>query len=199
MAVTDPRIDAYIEQAAEFARPILRHLRALVHAHCAEAEETLKWSMPHYMYRGGILCSMAAFKQHCAFGFWNDELVIGDDANPQAMGQFGRITRLEDLPADETIASYVRKAMALRDRGVKRSRPKSASKPEAVVPDDLRAALAENAQARQHFDAFSPSHRREYVEWIIEAKRPETRAKRLKQTLEWLAEGKPRNWKYMNC
>ncbi|MEO5627119.1 MAG: YdeI/OmpD-associated family protein, partial [Dokdonella sp.] len=146
---------------------------------------------------------MSAFKQHVAFGFWKGKLVV-DEAGQSledAMGQFGRITRMADLPSKKILSTYVKKAMALNDADVKSpTRVKSAKpKSEATVPDDLAAALKKNAKARKTFDAFSPSARREYIDWIVEAKRETTRVQRLATTLEWLAEGKQRNWKYMNC
>lgn len=202
MASKDPRIDAYIAKSADFAQPILVHLRALVHAACPDVEETMKWSFPHFMYKG-MLCGMSAFKQHVAFGFWKGKLIIDDAGRDldDAMGQFGRITKLADLPSKKVLSGYVKKAMALNDAGVKSpTRTKSATpKAPADVPDDLAAALAKNAKARKTFDAFTPSQRREYIEWITEAKRETTRVQRLATTLEWLAEGKQRNWKYMNC
>ena len=202
MATRDPRIDAYIEKSADFAQPILRHIRDVVHAACPDVEETMKWSFPHFMYKG-MLCGMSAFKQHAAFGFWKGKLIVDDAGNSveDAMGQFGRITRIADLPPKKTLSAYVKKAMAFNDAGVKSpTRVKSAKpKPEATVPDDLAAALKKNAKARKTFAAFSPSARREYIEWITEAKRETTRVQRLATTLEWLAEGKQRNWKYMDC
>jgi uncharacterized protein YdeI (YjbR/CyaY-like superfamily) len=160
----------------------------------------MKWSFPHFMYGGGILCSMASFKQHCAFGFWKGSLIIDQEgeAAEQAMGQFGRIGSVKDLPSKRVLASYVKKAMALNDAGVKRPRSarEAAPKPPVEVPDDLVAALAKQKKARAAFDAFPPSHRREYVEWIVEAKRDDTRARRIAQAVEWIAEGKSRNWKY---
>lgn len=199
MAQLDARIDAYIAESAAFARPILTHLRALVHEACPEVEEGLKWRMPHFMYRGGILCSMAAFKQHCSFGLWHGVDVLGEAGKDSSMGQFGRITSLQDLPDSAQLVDYLRQAMALREAGVKQRKPKAPPRPAPDVPEDLRAALAASPAARAHFERFPPSHQREYVEWIIEAKRPETRTRRLAQTLEWLAEGKPRHWKHMNC
>jgi uncharacterized protein YdeI (YjbR/CyaY-like superfamily) len=204
MGTRDPRVDAYIANAAEFARPILEHLRAVVHAACPDVEETMKWRFPHFMYRG-MLCSMAAFKQHCTFGFWKGALLFdgagasADGGAESAMGQFGRITSLTELPSKRTLAGYVKRAMQLNEDGAAVSKPRRAPKPEAVVPDDLAQALArkQHRTARQTFEAFSPSHRREYIEWITEAKGEATRLKRLATTLEWLAEGKPRNWKYL--
>lgn len=200
MPTTDKRIDAYIARSADFAKPILSHLRAVVHEACPDVEETMKWSFPHFMYGGGILCSMASFKEHCAFGFWKGSLIIDQEgeAAERAMGQFGRIGSVKDLPSKRVLASYVKKAMALNDAGVKRPRSASdaAPKPPAELPDDLAAALAKQKKARAAFDAFPPSHRREYIEWIVEAKRDETRARRIAQAVEWIAEGKSRNWKY---
>ena len=196
MGSRDPRVDAYIAEAAEFARPILEHLRATVHAACPSVQETLKWRSPHFMYGERLLCNMAAFKQHVAFGFWLGDRVAETGKDTAAMGQFGRITRLADLPPKKDLALLVKKAMLLGDAGATRAR-KSAPRPPAQVPDDLAAALARNRKARVTFDGFSASHRREYIEWIDEAKREATRVQRIATTLEWLAEGKPRNWKYM--
>ncbi|MBF6024659.1 YdeI/OmpD-associated family protein [Lysobacter niastensis] len=202
MAEQDPRIDAYIAKAAEFARPILTHLRAAVHAACPEVVETLKWGAPSFTYRGKILCSMAAFKQHAAFGFWQGAQVVGGaDAAGEGMGQFGRLTRISDLPGKRELTGYLRQAMQLIDSGATRT-PANATKgpkPALEVPPDLAAALAKNAKANATFEGFAPSYRRDYIEWITEAKREDTRKRRLEQTVEWLAEGKPRNWKYMNC
>lgn len=195
----DPRVDAYIERQADFARPILNHLREAVHSACPEAEETLKWSMPHFLYKGQMLAGMAAFKAHATFGFWRGKEVLGGTgAERQAMGQFGRLTSLDDLPPPEVLAGLIRKAMALTEQGPK-ARPKAAPKPELPTPEDLQNALDGNAAARAIFDAFPPSCRREYVAWIVEAKRPETRASRVAQAVQWIAEGKKRNWKYEKC
>jgi uncharacterized protein YdeI (YjbR/CyaY-like superfamily) len=197
MAKRDRRIDAYIAQSAEFARPILTHLRAVVHEACPDVEETMKWSFPHFMHQG-MLCAMAAFKQHATFGFWRGSLVVGPSATAQkAMGQFGRIARLADLPPRTTIVRFVKKAAALNEAGVKPARKKTRVVKKAVAaPADLRAALQKNASARKTFDAFSPSHRREYVEWIVGAKREETRQRRVATAVAWMAEGKAQNWRY---
>ena len=202
MAGLDPRIDAYIETAPEFARPILRRLREVVHRACPEVEESLKWSRPHFGYRG-ILCGMSAFRAHCTFGFWNDRVGGDDPATREILEGLGRITSVKELPSKKVIAGLVKSAMELNDAGVKpewiAKRKAKKPRPELSVPDELAAALRmrKNAKARTTFEDFSPSHRREYIEWITEAKREETRAKRVAQTLEWLAAGKPRNWKYM--
>jgi uncharacterized protein YdeI (YjbR/CyaY-like superfamily) len=202
MATRDPRVDAYIAKSADFARPILEHIRAVVHAACPDVEETMKWGFPHFQYKG-LLCSMAAFKEHCAFGFWKGSLVLGkgDGEADNAMGHFGRITKVSDLPSKRVLTGYIKKAMELNEAGVKsptRSKPK-APKSAPVAPDDLAAALEKNPAARSTFEGFSPSHKREYIEWITEAKTPATRARRLETAVQWMAEGKPRNWKYMNC
>jgi len=194
----DPRVDAYIDDAAEFARPILKHIRALVHRHCPQAEETLKWRMPTFMYHG-MLCGMAAFKQHCAFGFWKHKLVVGVERDDSAMGQFGCVKTVNDLPSPKLLAGYIKKAMQLNEEGVTIPRTRNKPRPAPQAPDDLAAALKKNRKAAAVYAAFSPSAQREYVDWISEAKREETRAKRLATALEWIAEGKQRNWKYMNC
>jgi len=201
MGTRDPRIDAYIARSADFARPVLAHLREIVHEACPDVEETMKWSMPHFMYEG-MLCGMSAFKQHCAFGFWKGSLIVkpGDRPGEKAMGQFGTIRSLADLPPRRTIAKYVKEAMRLNEQGVKapaRARPRTRKPVE--VPPDLQAALGRNRKAKAAFEASSPSHRREYIEWITEAKREETRKRRLETALEWMAEGKSRNWKYEKC
>jgi len=198
MAQHDPRIDAYIENAAEFAQPVLRFLRETVHAACPEVEETLKWGMPAFMYHG-LLCSMAAFKQHATFGFWKGALIVPDADHAAAMGQFGRITHCRDLPTRKQIIALIRTAMKLNVDGVKPARAKPAARSPVVVPDDLAAALKKHRKAASAFEAFSPSQRREYIEWLTEAKRADTRARRLAQAIEWIGEGKTRNWKYQDC
>ena len=196
---TDPRIDAYIERQADFAQPILRHLRETVHAACPDCTETLKWSMPTFMYRGEMLAGMAAFKAHATFGFWRGSLVVGEgEEQLSAMGQFGRITSVDDLPRREVLAELVKKAMKLTEQGVKPPRNKTKKAP-FTVPQDMRAALDANQAAAAAFDGFPPSAQRDYVDWIVGAKQDATRNKRLDQAIEWLAEGKRRNWKYENC
>ena len=199
MGRRDPRVGAYIEKSANFARPILKHIRAVVHETCPEAEETMKWSMPHFDYAGSMMLGMASFKEHCALGFWKGELILGKDGvSTEAMGQFGCIRSVSDLPPKRVLAGYIRQAMKLNDQGVTRPRAKktASGRKEIAVPTDLAAALKNDRRARETFDAFSPSHRREYIEWITEARRPETRRRRVDTTIEWLSEGKQRNWKY---
>ena len=196
MGTRDPRVDAYIAKSADFAKPILTHIREIVHAACPDVEETMKWSMPFFDYHGP-LCNMAAFKAHVGFGFWKGALVLGRGTadDERAMGQFGRITSVKDLPPKKELTALIKKAAKLNEEGVKVEK-KKAPRAELPVPPELAAALAKNKKARANFEAFPPSHRRDYNEWIGEAKREETRAARVKQAIEWIAEGKSRNWKY---
>ena len=204
MAKKDPRVDACIAKAADFAKPILRHIRKLVHTACPEVEETIKWQFPTFMYKG-MLCGMAAFKNHCTFGFWKHELLFGRDgyakrADEGGMGQFGRITQLSDMPKDAVLLRQIKQAMRLNDEGIKvSSRAKPKARKPLAVPAFFREALKQNKKALAAFDGFSYSHKKEYVEWLTEAKADETRNRRLATTIEWLAQGKSRNWKYMNC
>ncbi|MCE9593987.1 MAG: YdeI/OmpD-associated family protein [Planctomycetes bacterium] len=199
MTKKDPRIDAYIAKSAEFARPILAHLRALVHSTCPDAVETLKWSHPSFEYKG-MLCGMASFKAHCAFGFWKHELVVGDDPKAkEAMGSFGCITQLSDLPSKAKFAGYMKKAMALNDAGVKVVRKKTRPKAPVKMHPELKGALAKNKKALATFEGFPPGQQREYLEWVADAKGDDTRARRIAQAVAWLAEGKRRNWKYEKC
>lgn len=191
------RVDAYIQSRAEFARPILTHLRELVHEVCPEAREVFKWSFPCFMHHG-ILCSMAGFKAHCTFGFWHP-LLRESEKREEAMGQFGRLTSLKDLPSDAKLRKLIKEAIKLNESGIKPPTKKRAARPVPAVPPDLSTRLAKTPAARKTFEALPGSCKREYIEWITEAKRPETREKRLATTIEWLSEGKRRNWKYENC
>ena len=193
---SDPRIDAYIAKAAPFAQPILNHLRQLVHATIPGLEESIKWGMPHFLHRGKNLAGLAAFKAHTAF------VIHGDGRQGDAMGQYGKITSLADLPPDAELAAKLLAVKArIEDVGtaLKPKAAPKAPKAEIPMPDDLSAELGRYQGARERFDGMAPSHRREYLEWIVEAKRPETRTKRVAQAAEWIAEGKKRNWKYENC
>lgn len=195
----DPRIDDYIQSAAAFAQPMLVHIRDAVHQACPQVEETIKWGMPTFMHAGGILCGMAAFKQHVSFGYWKHALVVGDGSAQEGMGSYGKMASLKDLPPKKTLLAHIRKAAKLNEDGVKAPAQRKGAKPPPQAPDDLVAALRKNKAAQATYEAFPPSCKREYVEWITEAKREETRAKRLAQAVEWMAEGKRRNWKYENC
>ena len=192
----DPRIDAYIAKSADFAQPILTELRKRIHAAVPGVDETLTCGAPYFEYKGSLVGGMAAFKQHCGVGFWHP-LMRDTDKSPEGIGQFGRVASISDLPSATSFAKLARKAAKLVDDGVKGpAKPRPAARKEVVVPEDLKKALAKNIRARATFDGFSYSHRKEYVDWIDGAKRAETREQRRATTLEWLAEGKHRMWKY---
>ena len=198
MGKKDPRIDAYIKDAAPFARPILTHIRKLVHTGCPEVEETIKWSFPHFDYKG-IMCGMAAFKNHCTFGFWKASLIFeGKDKARHALGDFRNLKSTADLPNEKSLIAYVQKAAELNEKGIKEaSEPKLKKDPKTLgVPTDLAAAPRKNAKAQKTWDGFSYSHRKEYIEWITGAKREETRQKRLATALDWISNGKSQNWRY---
>jgi uncharacterized protein YdeI (YjbR/CyaY-like superfamily) len=200
MGRKDPRVDAYIEKAQPFAQPVLKHIRKVVHTACPGVEETMKWSFPHFDYKG-IFCGMASFKQHCTLGFWKYALLTDGlkgmpKGGEKAMGQFGRITSIADLPGEKTLGKIVQAAAKLNDDKVAVPRAKPKPRPPIKVPPYFSAALKKNKKAAAAFEAFPPSHRREYLEWITEAKTEETRDRRMAQALEWIAQGKGRNWKY---
>jgi hypothetical protein len=196
MGTKDPRVDEYIENAPDFARPILKELRKRVHASVAAADETIRWGAPYFQYKDTLLGGMASFKQHCAFGFWHPLLRDGD-TSLEGMGRFGKIASIGDLPPAAAFAKLAKKAQQLVDDGVKGPpRPKPPANRTVEVPKDLAAKLARNAKARVTFEGFPYSSRKEYVEWIAGAKREETRAQRIATTVEYLAEGKRLHWKY---
>ena len=188
-----PRFDAYVADAAPFARPILVHLCAVVHAACPEVEETIRWSRPFFDYRGSTLCMMSALEAHCGFGFWRGREMEGlpQQERGEGIGQFGRIGSNEDLPSKRALTAFIKAAMKLAEADTK-----PVPKIEAAMPDDLELAFASTPGAVKHFDAFSPRAKREYLEWIVEARRAETRAARIATMMEWSAEGKTRHWKY---
>lgn len=200
----DKRVDIYIEKSQPFARPILKHLRKLVHTACPEVEETIKWGFASFEYKGP-LCSMAAFKEHAVFGFWKSTLLYDPKGylgeryyqGGEAMGNLGRITHINDLPPDKMIISFVKQAKALNDTGVKLpARPKKEKK-ELVVPEYFFSAVKKNKKASAVFEGFSYSNKKEYVEWVTEAKTDATRDQRLSAAVKWMSEGKVRNWKYL--
>lgn len=197
----DSRVDAYIARSAGFAKPILEYVRALVHEACPDVEETIKWGMPTFVHAGGILCGMAAFKQHASFGFWKHALVVGDGTTTEGMGSFGKLVSVADLPTKRQLLVYLEKAVRLNEHGIKIPGARKAATPRPLpeIPADFAAALCANIAAKNAFEHFAPSHRREYLEWILDAKRAETRSRRIVQAVEWLADGKSRNWKYENC
>jgi uncharacterized protein YdeI (YjbR/CyaY-like superfamily) len=202
----NPKVDAYIAKAQPFAQPILSHIRDLVHQAAPEAEEAIKWSMPFFVLRGVILGHMAAFKQHCSIGLWGPEMNAILNAaglhSEDGMGSLGKITSLKDLPSDKKMLGYYRHAAELILTGQRTKsleRTAKTPKPAPKVPAELTAALKKNKAAAKVFAGFSPSCQREYADWITDAKRPETREKRIATAIEWIAEGKQRNWKYQNC
>lgn len=201
MATKSKQIDAYVAKSADFAKPILNHLRELVHKTCPDAEEKMKWSFPHFDYKNEMLCSMAAFKQHCSFGFWKaalmkDPVLLETAKSEAAMGHLGKITSLKDLPPDKKIIAWIKEAMKLNDERKKVVKTKPVVKEKLAVPDYFTAAVKKNKKAWATFETFAPSAKKDYVEWVTEAKTEETKNKRLAQSIEWMAEGKRRNWKY---
>ena len=202
MATKEKKIDAYIAKSADFAKPILLHIRQLVHKACPDVEEKMKWSMPFFDYKGEMLCHMASFKQHAVMGFWKatlmkDSILVENARSETAMGHLGKITSLKDLPSDKKITAWIKEAMLLNDKGIKLpAKTKTVVKTEMAVPDYFEKALAKNKKAKQVFEKFPPSHKKEYLMWITEAKTEETRNKRMATALDWIAEGKGRNWKY---
>jgi uncharacterized protein YdeI (YjbR/CyaY-like superfamily) len=208
----NPKVDLYLAKAKPFAQPILWHLRGLIHRGCPEIEETIKWSRPFFEYRGAILCNMSAFKEHCSFGFWGEEIgaVLREAKVVQegGMGSLGRITSVKDLPSDKQMLGWLRQAAGFIASGnytspiaARYTRRQVVKAPKAAIeqPAEFTAALKKNKKATAVFAAFSPSCKREYAEWIADAKRAETREKRIATAIEWIAEGKQRNWKYQNC
>ena len=193
------RIDAYIARSQPFAQPILEQVRACVHAALPETEETTKWNMPAYTVGGKIVLITAAFKAHCALNFWRGQELTNQSASAEAMGQFGKIKSLDELPADEMLVKLVREAAQLAKSAPDPRKTKSEPKPAPEVHPDFAAALAGAPAAKRVLDSFPPSAQRDYFEWITEAKQDATRNKRIATALEWLAEGKRRHWKYQNC
>lgn len=202
MPVYEPRIDAYIAKSAPFSQPIMERLRSLIHEVCPDVEETIKWGMPAFYFHGPM-CSFAAFKQHCTFGFWKSSLLHDPsgvlNSEQEAMGSFGKMTSVKDLPPDKILKALIKDAMRLNEEGVKiptATRKRGMVKEAIPEPEYFTALLAKNKSAKATWDGFAPSHRREYLEWITEAKTEPTREKRLTQTMDLLAEGKQRHWKY---
>ncbi len=203
MGTKDKRIDAYIARSEPFAQPILEHLRYLVHKGCPDVTETMKWSFPHFDYKG-IMCAMAAFKKHCVFGFWKaslmkDKRLVEMAKSETSMGHLGRIEKAEDLPSDRILLGYIKEAARLNDKGIKvPARPKAKTRVPLKIPASLKKALAANKRASATFNSFSYSNKKEYVTWITEAKSTETRERRLRIAIQWMSEGKIRNWKYVS-
>ena len=200
----DPRIDAYIEKAQPFAQPILKHLRKIVHQANPNIEETIKWGFPAFEYKGPM-CSMASFKQHLAFGFWKSDLIRDPKGILQeskinggsAMGHLGKITQLTDLPSDKILIKLIQDAIRLNDDGIKLPSKPKISKKDITPPDYLLTALSKNKKAQKIFNEFSPYNKKEYIDWLEGAKTEKTRISRLETAIEWIGEGKIRNWKYV--
>ncbi len=200
MATIDKRVDDYMAKSADFAKPILIEIRARVHKACPEAVETIKWGFPHFVYREKILCSMAAFKAHCALGFWQADVLKIDATTTRAMGDFGRLMTLKDLPTARQFSALVKQAMQHIDAGTARRAPTKKAIPKALVtPDDFHAAIVKNKVASGVWGDFSHTKQKDYIDWINEAKREATRLARIQQAVEWIAEDKGRNWKYERC
>jgi uncharacterized protein YdeI (YjbR/CyaY-like superfamily) len=195
----DPRIDAYIAKAQPFARPILEKMRDRVHAVLPEAEESIKWSMPAYTLGGKIVLITAAFKAHTALNFWRGQELRGDSANADAMGQFGKIASVDELPGDAELDRLIREAAELAKNASAPRKVKHAPKPLPELHPEFATALAKAPKAKAALDSFPPSAQRDYFEWIAEAKQDATRQKRIATAIEWLGEGKRRHWKYQNC
>jgi uncharacterized protein YdeI (YjbR/CyaY-like superfamily) len=196
MPAIDRKVDAYIDKAPDYARPILTRVRAWVHEGAPNCEEALKWGNPAFL-QNGILCGMAAFKEYCVVGFWKSSLIFGDAPSEGGMaGPIGRIHTVKELPPKKEFIGYIKRAVELNLSGVKVARPPAKPMKALVMPDEFRRAIDKKAKARKAFEAFSPSHQREYIEWITEAKQEATRARRIAQAIEWMSEGKARNWKY---
>lgn len=197
--LTDQRVDAYIARQADFARPILVELRDRMHRAAPALSETIKWNMPFFMHGGRVLANMAAFNRHASFGFWQHG-VAATGKEGEAMGQFGKLTSVADLPDAAYFAEMVGNAVRQIVSGAgKPMRASRSLKPDPVIPPELAVALAGNPQAAGHFNDFAQSCRREYCDWIGEAKRQGTRDKRTAEAVRWLEQGKRRNWKYENC
>ena len=195
----EPRIDAYLAKAPPFARPILEKVRERVHAVVPDVEEAMKWSAPGFTLDGKILLMMAAFKQHAALNFWRGQEIGDGSPKAGAMGQFGRLTSLTDLPPDKELDSLIREAAVLAKTAPAPRKAKHEPKPPVDMHPEFATALGKSPKAKATFDAFPPSCRRDYLEWVAEAKQDATRQKRIATAVEWLSEGKRRNWKYENC
>jgi len=200
MGKRDKRIDAAIAKSQPFAQPILTHLRELIHETCPDVVETIKWGMPHFDYKG-IMCGMGSFKQHAVMGFWKaslmkDKKLMENAASEISMGHLGKLTSMADLPPDRVIKAYIKEAMELNEMGAKIERTKPVRNRKVTVPAPLKKAIERNKSAAKHFEGFSPSKKKDYADWITEAKTDATRDQRIKTAVEWISEGKSRNWKY---
>jgi uncharacterized protein YdeI (YjbR/CyaY-like superfamily) len=201
MGQYDERIDAYIAKSADFAKPILNHIREMVHRVAPELSENMKWGCPFFDYKGPV-CQMAAFKRHCAFGFWRENMLhdpkgyLKVDGEESSAGSFGQILSISDLPPEEVLIDFIQQAIAINEKGVKLEKKPVTPKAELPMPADFDKLLKADLVTMGNYEKFSPSCKREYLEWFAEAKSDATREKRMQQALEWIGEGKTRNWKY---
>jgi|SRR6185437_933921 len=201
MKEENPKFEAYIAKCADFAKPVFNHLRRLIHENCPEVEEIIKWGIPHFDYKGQMLCIFAAYKNHCSFTFWKAELMSDprlkkNAESKQTDGYMGKIASLDELPPDQELVAYIKEAMVLNENGVKLIKPKAEKTTIITVPDYFSEKLAANPLAKETFESKSPSFRKDYLIWITDAKTEATRQKRMEEALEWIAEGKSRFWKY---
>jgi len=203
MATINPKFDEYIAKSQPFAQPVLLHLRKIVHKACPEVVEEIKWSFPNFSYKRKIICSMAAFKEHCSFGFWQEALMktmephrSKNTGEKKGMGSFGRIISVKELPTEKELITCIKEAMSLINEGYVLKKTPAQKSAELPVPEALQKALAKNKQAKAAFVKLAPSHRKEYIQWINEAKTEATRDKRIATTIEWVSEGKRRQWQY---
>lgn len=197
----NPKVDEYIAKSSDFAKPILEHIRQIIHENVPEVEEKIKWGMPFFDYKGEMLCHIASFKQHCVMGFWkasllSDPTLLENAKTEVSMGHLGKITCLADLPTNSKLIEYLKEAMALNDKGIKVAKPKPEKIEELPLPSDFKEKLAKNPLAIEYFENRSPSFRKEYIVWITDAKSETTRKSRIEQAVEWIGEGKTRLWKY---
>jgi uncharacterized protein YdeI (YjbR/CyaY-like superfamily) len=197
----NPELDDYLAKSAGFAKPIMQHLRELLHETCPEIVEEIKWGIPHFDYKGEMMCIFAAHKNHCSFTFWKESLMsdqkFKENPSLQASKRYlGKIISLSDLPSDKQLVAYIKEAMALNENGVKLV-PRKSEKPKNIaIPDYFAKELAAKPKVKKIFDSKSDSFRKDYLVWITDAKTETTRQKRIAESLEWIAEGKGRFWKY---
>ena len=151
------------------------------------------------MVNGKILAIMAAFKRHAALNFWRGQDLCGDKAQADGMGQFGKLTSIPDLPANEELDRLIRQAAELATSAPAPRQTKNAPKPPPEMHPDFAAALEKAPRAKAALGGFPASAQREYLEWVAQAKQEATRQKRIATAVEWLGEGKRRNWKYEKC
>jgi len=197
MPKKNPAVDAYINKSKPFAKPILKHLRKIIHKACPKVTEDIKWGAPFYLYQDRILCATMAFKAHCAIVFWKSAL-IRKEMGQKAVGDLKslrRISLLEELPSERELLAYIKLAMHFNEPSTKLPPREKRSDP-LKIPRELTYALRANPKAFKNFNSFTPSKKKDYIFWITGAKTEETRERRLEISVDWISEGKSRNWKY---